>query len=84
VPLSRSVEKAMRPIDKALIARSEAKEILSLLRRLRFVGRISASQLALLVPINMALDELNLYRTEPLSQQDLTRALAEMNVTTRR
>jgi hypothetical protein len=41
---------------------SEAREMVDLLKRLRFVGRISPTNLALLVPRGIALDELNLDR----------------------
>ena len=64
----------------ALAARETARKIVSYLRRLRFVGHISKTQLALLVPRGIALAELNLDRQSPLTAADLTRALKELHI----
>ena len=64
----------------ALEARETARKIVSFLKRLRFIGRISPTQLALLVPRGIALAELNLDRGPPLTAADLTRALNELHI----
>jgi hypothetical protein len=54
--------------------------MVSFLKRLRFVGRISPTQLALLVPRGIALAEINLDREPPLTAADLLRALSELHI----
>jgi hypothetical protein len=58
----------------------EARKIVAILRRRRFVGRILPTQLALLVPRGIALADLNLDRDQPLPAGDLARALTELNI----
>jgi hypothetical protein len=58
----------------------DAKEIVSRLKQLRFVGRISAHDLTLLVPRGIALDELNLHRAVRLTDAELVRALRDQHV----
>src|SRR5258708_7601167 len=65
---------------RTLDRRETAKEIVSILRRLRFVGRISPAHLALLVPRGIALAELNRDREPPLTVADLTRAVNELHI----
>jgi hypothetical protein len=57
-----------------------AKEIVSRLKRLQFVGRISPHDLALLVPRGIALDELNLDRAARLTDAELVRVLRDQRV----
>ena len=60
--------------------RKTAREIVSFLRGILFVGRISPTQLALLVPRGVALAELNLDREPPFTSADLMRALKELHI----
>ena len=61
-------------------AACDAKEIVSRLKQLRFVGRISAHDLALLVPRGIALDELNSHRAVRMTDAELVRALRDQRV----
>jgi hypothetical protein len=64
----------------ALEDRQKASELVHYLRRMRFIGRVSPRDFALLVPRNIALAELNLNPEMPVSDADLTHALREMRV----
>jgi hypothetical protein len=66
------------PLYGPVEAIQDAKEIVSILRRLLYVGRIAEHRLALLVPHNVALDELNIYRLT--TGADLARALDHFEI----
>ena len=56
------------------------RELVSTLKRLRFIGRISPVAYGLLVPRPVALDELNLCLESPITDGELCRALTEMHI----
>ena len=76
----REASKGLNSLQTTSEAVCDAKEIVSRLTQLRFVGRITAHDLALLVPRGIALDELNLHRAVRLTDAELVRALRDQHV----
>ena len=76
----REATDGLSPLQTTSETVCNAKEIVSRLTQLGFVGRISAHDLALLVPRGIALDELNSHRDVPLTDAELVRALRDQHV----